>query len=117
MTDFICYYGKQSFNLITVDQRLSFDKLINDNIKSSSNKPSNNNHTQINPIPPGSNPNPSALNATNNSFFQKYKKYIIIAGIILVVIIIISIIFIFIRQNKSSNKDSNRRMSDDSNFE
>jgi hypothetical protein len=115
VTDLICYYGKQIFNLKTPDQRQALDKLLDNNIKTGTNtvqnNPSNSNNSQ-------QNPNLSPLNANKNSFFEKNKRYIIITGIIVVVIIIISIIILIImRCCQSSNKDFDKRMSGDSSIE
>lgn len=110
VTEFICYYGKQTFDFLQSQQIQIFDKLLTNNIKSNSPINSNSSIPDSNLLP---------LETNKNTFFQKYKKYIITIGIILLIMIIITIILIIIRsQNQSSNIDNvNRRISDDSNIE
>jgi len=103
VTDLVCYYGKQTFNLKTPEQRQALDKLL-DGSNTAQNNPSNSNNS----------PQNSQLSVLN---VNKNKRYLIIAGIILVIIIIIAIILIIIRPCRSSDKNLDKRMSGDSSVE
>ncbi len=120
VTDFVCYYGKQTFNFQNADQRKLYDNLIDNNRKAGSHIPLSSNNKTNSPIDPNHSPmdpNLQAIAAGKSSFWTKYKRYIVIGGIILLVIIIILIIVIIIRSSRSSSEKMSEKTSDESTLE
>lgn len=119
MTELICYYGKQVFNLQKIDDQQRFDKLIDGAMRSGSavvpNSPSgtvnvNNSQSIPNQSPsgsqnPSSNLNPSALNNGKISFVQKNKIFLIIAGVVFALMILAIIGFIIMRSPGSASSN------------
>ena len=74
MTDFVCYYGKQTFNLTAAAQRQTLDKLLDNKGKVGSNTGQNNSGAILDSSILNSNLSPSS--AGKKSFWQKNKLYI-----------------------------------------